>query len=78
MLLKCSIMKTIPGNQSLAFTLLECAVLVATVALLTTVLILLIGKTPYRANTIHCVNRLMQIGIATRNWQEDHHGKPSR
>ncbi len=65
----------IPTTQRCrAFTMVEALVVTLVVLTLLALGILGFGKLRHRANNIHCVSFLVQIGIATRIWQGDHNG----
>jgi prepilin-type N-terminal cleavage/methylation domain-containing protein/prepilin-type processing-associated H-X9-DG protein len=57
-----------------AFTLVELLVVVAIIGVLASILLPVLAKAPARADRIHCVNNLRQIGIASHTWSRDHDG----
>lgn len=67
-------MKTFHEKGRRAFTKVEGLVVAIAVSALLVLGILGFGKLRHRANNIHCVSFLVQIGIATRIWQGDHNG----
>ncbi|MDB6018114.1 MAG: hypothetical protein JWR19_2603 [Pedosphaera sp.] len=64
-------MKTQSSNNNRAFTVLELLVVVVTLALLALFLLPAISQANRKANRIHCVSYLKQIGLAARIWSGD-------
>jgi prepilin-type N-terminal cleavage/methylation domain-containing protein len=57
------------------FTLVELLLVIAIIGLLAALLLPVLSRARSRADQVHCLNNLRQIGIACRLWSGDHGGE---
>lgn len=61
-----------PNRNNLAFTVLELMVVVGVIAVLAALLLPALSQARAKAQRIHCVSYLKQIGLSFRIWDGDH------
>ena len=66
-----------PRGRSRAFTLIELLVVIAIIAVLVALLLPAVQAAREAARRLQCVNNLMQIGIAAKNYENSHESLPS-
>jgi competence protein ComGC len=66
---------SLSSGKEHGLTLIEIFVILAVIAALAALLIPALIRAEARARRISCVSCLKQIGLATRVWEGDHHGK---
>jgi prepilin-type N-terminal cleavage/methylation domain-containing protein/prepilin-type processing-associated H-X9-DG protein len=70
-----SVSYPIPPSRLRAFTLIELLVVLGIIALLTSLVVTVIGKAMRQANATHCRNNLKQLTIAWRMYAQDNNQK---
>jgi prepilin-type N-terminal cleavage/methylation domain-containing protein/prepilin-type processing-associated H-X9-DG protein len=63
----------VPKRQQ-AFTLIELLMVIATIAILASILLPVVAKGPARARQTKCLSNLRQVGVGFLTWAHDHEG----
>lgn len=72
--IKTSSRPPVPVNGSLAFTITELLVVIATIALLTATLLPALANTKFRDRFANCIANLRQWGVVCNSYSADHQG----